>query len=141
MSENLEPSENMQNEDIQENKIPFYREIILLTIGGLLSLSGSFFVVLLTSKLEGTSWEERRQIQLEQNIIGKKIELIERTIQILNKVDYLKLNYLFEHQKINNKKTKELDDILKHRKTISELNSEFITVSSLNNIYFGEKVR
>jgi hypothetical protein len=128
---------------MSDSKIPFRRELTLLLLGAALALVGSYCNALLSNKMEKENWEQRTQFEAEQKILGERIKLVERTAQIMNKIDYLELNYLIESGKTDLAKigAGKLEDIIDHRKIVAELNSEFLTVVSLNNIYFGPQVR
>jgi len=126
-----------------QNKVPFFKEILLLMIGALLTISGTLFSTYLVEKNDEKKWERRTQLHLNQNMIEQRVRLVERTMQILNKVDLLELHFILENGKTTLAKIGQgnLDDIVSNRKIIAELNSEFLTVTSLNNLYFGPKVR
>lgn len=124
-------------------RVPFFKEVVLLIIGGLLTVGGTLLGVYLNNKNEREEWERRAQFQLDQSILDQRVKLAERTAKILNQVDLLELNYLVEGGKATLAKhgQGELEDIIVYRKAVAELNSEFFAVSSLNNMYFGPEVK
>ena len=126
----------------EQNRVPFFREIALLIIGGLLTVSGTLLSSYMTNKNEEERWEKRNQLEFNKQVFEQRIKLVERTVKIINKSDLANFHYIAENGKIELGLLGkgEPDSIIENRKVIAELNSEFLAVLSLNNIYFGPKV-
>lgn len=127
----------------EKERISFFRELYLVFLGGLLALAGTIANSYFIKSYEDRAWEQRTEFQMKQEVLTQRVKLVERTAKILNKVDILELNYLVEDLKTSLAKLGQgkLEDLIDHREVVAELNSEFLTVVSLNSYYFGPAVR
>ncbi|MBS3799256.1 hypothetical protein [Pseudoalteromonas sp. BDTF-M6] len=119
----------------------FLREVLLIVLGGGLAVAGSLISSNLSTKNEKLLWETTTKINLNQKVMDQRVKLIERTALILNKVDYISVNYIAYGIDLSygEKGVGKSSEWIKTRKIISDLNSEFLAVSTLNSMYFGPK--
>jgi hypothetical protein len=121
----------------------FKKEVVFLLIGAALALFSSITTLHLSNKHSSKLWLAKTKFHTSQKIFDERIKLIERTVKILNKVDLLDLNYIIEDGKTELARSGigNFEEIITNRKVVTELNSEFMTVASLNNIFFGPKTK
>lgn len=124
-----------QNSNSKEIYIPILCAIFAL-IG---SISGSF----LTHKFDNSTWKVRTKFQLYQKLLEKRLMVVERTVQIINKTDIIHTHNIILRGEISKSVSGKVNyqDIADHKQKFSTLNSEFMTTISLCNLFFGPKTQ
>lgn len=123
-------------------------KIVLVVITAVLAFLGAIGGTIVASTFESAKWVRETNYTYQQNILNKRIELLERTVKILNLGDAAKNLDLgarmsqYELITRNLSSKGETDqfwkDYLSSRLKLEDLDVEFSIVISLDRIYFGK---
>lgn len=124
-------------------------KVFLAVITAVLAFTGAIGGTIVASRYEREKWVRETNYTYQQNILNKRVELLERTVKILNLGDSarnLDLDARMSHYEsiTRNLSSKGVTDqfwkdYLSSRLKLEDLDVEFSTVVSLDRIYFGEK--
>ena len=131
------------------------QNIFLATMAGILAFAGAVAGSMLTNSVQRTIWEEQTRYDSRQHLALKRIELMEKTVELMNK------SYAVQAMERDNLRqaltslgrvaadpTTILQEITKkfQEQTLAkcrflESHSEYRSILSLDAIFFGEQTR
>lgn len=138
---------------------PFRSKFAIALLVAVLSFLGAIGGSYVSNRLEAAKWDRETHYAYEQALLNKRMDLVERTLRILNKGQSalavsttlnsaVEVAYQRRDKNLANKKAPMLDplfrsDMDKINTTLaqlSDLDAELGVVLSLDRLYFGPKV-
>lgn len=101
------------------------------------SIIGSYF----STKWQLDNWESQKQIELRENLIEKRMEIIDRAANVMGKTNAAKVMWLIYEDDVkkmsqNNCKSSDIKDTINK---LADYYGEFKSVINLGLAYFGPK--
>jgi hypothetical protein len=128
----------------------FHEQIYLACFVAVLSFAGAAAGTFVAAQFDQSKWQRETRFVMKKEILGKRMELVERTMKAIHQLQVLDLYYsagafaLLEGEELvrsNKQASPSLDAALTTAARVKDAQSELATVITLDAIYFGPKTK